>query len=255
MRDAVFNGRRLSLPECADELTPGLWPRYLTLAEALERGVIHPGVFCELWLSHLLGLSPLSYKDYVPSIRLQGEELLPVAHGFLVDSPGGGVRADMATLRNLWPQVDGVAGPGDALEGLTFGAMVKALGLLGELRGGDASAADRLARLLYPLPPEAELPPMLPRHCVTLVCNVWDAIMAGPIDVNGEPIDFRIIFRPSGPTRPADGTGWTGVTFEVAASGVFGDVRHVEATPMWDVLLYLYKTKFDYIHDPDNKSS
>ena len=40
----------------------------------------------------------------------------------------------------------------------------------------------------------------------------------------------------------------TGIVFEVAASGVFGNKKEVDDTPFWDVLLYLYKCKFEYLH-------
>ena len=50
-----------------------------------------------------------------------------------------------------------------------------------------------------------------------------------------------------------DKTGWTGIVFEVAASGVFGNKKEVDDTPFWDVLLYLYKCKFEYLHQKRNK--
>ena len=73
--------------------------------------------------------------------------------------------------------------------------------------------------------------------------------MAAPVEINGKKIDFRIIFKSSGGSRPDDKTGWTGITFEVASAGLFGNVSQVEAADMWAVLIYLYKCRFEYNHE------
>ena len=90
-------------------------------------------------------------------------------------------------------------------------------------------------------------------HAPMLFLAVWKAIQSGPIEINGRDVDFSIIFRSSGPRRPDDKTGWAGITFEIATSGVFGNVAEVEASPFWSVLMYLYKCKFEYIHDKSKK--
>ena len=75
-------------------------------------------------------------------------------------------------------------------------------------------------------------------------------IQDSPVEINGEKIDFRIIFQNTGKgSRPDDHTGWTGITFEIAEKGLFGTVPEVEKTDMWAVLIYLYKCKFEYIHE------
>jgi len=66
-------------------------------------------------------------------------------------------------------------------------------------------------------------------------------------------VDFSIIFKSSGSRRPDDKTGWAGISFEIAAAGVFGNVSELDAAPFWAVLMYLYKCKFEYMHDKSNK--
>ena len=52
-----------------------------------------------------------------------------------------------------------------------------------------------------------------------------------------------------------DRTGWKGITFEVASSGVFGAMDSLNVTPFWDVLLYLYKCKYEYLHNKNKTSN
>jgi hypothetical protein len=78
--------------------------------------------------------------------------------------------------------------------------------------------------------------------------SVWKLIQTRPVEINGRKIDFRILFQGS-VSRADDHTGWTGITFEVAAAGLFGTVNDVEACDMWAVLIYLYKCKFEYLND------
>ena len=69
-------------------------------------------------------------------------------------------------------------------------------------------------------------------------------VLSGPVYIGGEAIDFRILFQKlaSEDRKADDKTGWTGIVFE-----------EVDDTPFWDVLLYLYKCKFEYLHQKRNK--
>ena len=97
---------------------------------------------------------------------------------------------------------------------------------------------------------------ILPCHSHTvdmIVHQGWNPIFRR--DIGGEDIDFRMLFQKlaSEDRKADDKTGWTGIVFEVAASGVFGNKKEVDDTPFWDVLLYLYKCKFEYLHQKRNK--
>ena len=112
---------------------------------------------------------------------------------------------------------------------------------------------ERIARILYHVPEEDKVPDLLLFHAPRLVVATWNIINRGPVEINGRSIDFRIIFRGSGKSKADDKTGWTGITFEVAAAGLFGDVEKVKATDFWSVLIYLYKCKFEYIEEMKNQ--
>ena len=99
------------------------------------------------------------------------------------------------------------------------------------------------------------VPSLLAIHAVNFFSAVWEMVLSGPVYIGGEAIDFRILFQKlaSEDRKADDKTGWTGIVFEVAASGVFGNKKEVDDTPFWDVLLYLYKCKFEYLHQKRNK--
>ena len=99
------------------------------------------------------------------------------------------------------------------------------------------------------------VPSLLAIHAVNFFSAVWEMVLSGPVYIGGEDIDFRILFQKlaSEDRKADDKTGWTGIVFEVAASGVFGNKKEVDDTPFWDVLLYLYKCKFEYLHQKRNK--
>ena len=85
-------------------------------------------------------------------------------------------------------------------------------------------------------------------HSYIFFCAVWELICTVPIPTNGEEINFSILFQEQGEKRLDDKTGWIGISFEIASSGVFGNVKQINETPFWDVLSYLYKCRFESLH-------
>ena len=95
-------------------------------------------------------------------------------------------------------------------------------------------------------------PSLLVIHAFNLFSAVWTQIISEPVSINGEDVNFSILFNTSSDQWRHGGndhTGWKGITFEVAASGVFGAMDSVSNTPFWDVLLYLYKCKYEQLHN------
>ena len=142
------------------------------------------------------------------------------------------------------------------LNGMTFGNFVEAVGLMGEIHdhGEDGEAFKALASLMYERTEEAkeeEPPVLLAVHAVTLFTSVFNQLTTERVVINGQAIDFTLIFKsvPGLPTKPDDKTGWLGIAMEVASSGVFGPMKAVNDSPLWDVLLYLYRCKFDLFND------
>ena len=63
----------------------------------------------------------------------------------------------------------------------------------------------------------------------------------------------RLLYKKQGPqeigTPPFPVCFHAYIFFFVAASGVFGDFRQVNDTPFWDVMLYIYKCRFEMLHN------
>ena len=157
-------------------------------------------------------------------------------------------------------------GVGDMLNGLTFGNFCDCLDLLQQSKQAAAEKdepaineifQDITLKLYRYKDPEKipAVPSLLAIHAVNFFSAVWEMVLSGPVYISGEAIDFRILFQKlaSEDRKVDDKTGWTGIVFEVAASGVFGNKKEVDDTPFWDVLLYLYKCKFEYLHQKRNK--
>lgn len=256
MREVVTRGRRVRVPECVSELSPEQYVYYCRLSFAMAAGVLSVEDFRVRWLSFLIGLGKADFtvlrREYVEQLEAQ----LSLVDGYLVRD-GDSVRLDFRTERNLLPEYRHYRGPGDMLHGVTFGEFVECCTLAECLDSDDADAATEayrhIARTLYHIPPEDEVPDILAFHAPMVFSNVWAAIQRGPVVINGRRLDFRIIFRRTAEARPDDRTGWTGVIFEIASAGLFGDVSGVEAADMWAVLMYLYRCKFEYLNDKKQK--
>ena len=246
------NGKSYEIPGVLDELTPDQYKSYLFLAVMLRRGVIDEMGFRAKLLAELMGLG-VDITDYKPEIAKGLIAQLGVLDGFL-DKKG----PITATGRNLLPEFAGWRSKvGDMLNGLAFGDFVEGLTLLGRLDEDEESqraVLNELARLLYSAPEgkaDAEVPALVAVHTVTFFTSVFNMIRKEPIGISGELINFSIIFKPvpGMPSKADDHTGWHGIAMEVASSGVFGTLKEVNGTPLWDVLLYLYRAKFDLLHE------
>lgn len=247
----------MDFPECIEELTPGQYVYYIYLSSWLAGGNIDLNYWCRRWFSYLAGLGSSNFTMLKAEYIAEAEALLETVTGsFLVDSDRGKTPT-FRTCLNLLKEYKGYRGPGDWLNGLSWGKFVECTTLM-EQTGGDAADQEEvyktIARAMYSIPEGEEIPAVLVWHAPVLLGNVWAQIQAGPIDINGRLIDFSIIFKSTGEKKPDDKTGWTGISFEVAAAGIFGNINELDAADFWAVLIYLYKCKFEYIHDKTNKS-
>ena len=246
------NGKSYEIPGVLDELSAEQYQAYLFLAVMLRRGIIDEMGFRAKLLAELMGLG-VEITDFKPDVAEELIAQLGVLDGFLDDQ--GPITA---TGRNLLPEFAGwTSKVGDMLNGLSFGEFVEALTLMGRLDEDEESqqaVLNELARLLYSPPegkPDAEVPALVAVHSLTFFTSVFNMIRKEPISISGELINFSIIFKPvpGMPSKADDHTGWHGIAMEVASSGVFGTLKDVNGTPLWDVLLYLYRAKFDLLHE------
>ena len=255
MKNLNFRNRPVEVPESIDELAPEQYIYYIYLASWLAAGDITPEFWRVRWFSYLMGLGSANYTILRPEYIEQAEQLLDsVVTPFIETTPQGPVPT-FKTCLNLLPAYKGYSGPAHWLDNLTFGKFVECSTLLEQIpTAADPAELQRaVARALYNIPESDDVPPVLSFHAPMLFSAVWSAIQAGPIDINGRQVDFSIIFKSTGERRPDDKTGWAGISFEVAAAGVFGNIKELDEAPFWAVLMYLYKCKFEYLHDKSNK--
>ena len=238
MTEFLLRDKTLTIPTSVDELTPAQYQRFLILATQYAHGMISTKDLRVRWLSYLLGLR-LPWTDYREEILLQVESQERAVDGFF-DIDGERHVPLISTTRQKVPTLEGwKARGGDMLDGVSWGAFTEALDTLNLLRTAETPEESdafyrQITRTLYEAPDGANEPPtLLVVAAVNHLLAVWGAIRNGPVNINGEDIDFRIIFQGGGQGSD-DKTGWAGVTYEV--------------TSMWDVLLYLYKCKFEEIH-------
>lgn len=257
MVDIQFKGKTVAIPSTLEELSPDQYKGYLFLTVVLKRGIIEEDGFKAKLMGILLGLKA-DITDYRPEIAESLIAQLDKLDGFFIEEAGKRTPAT-ATGRNLLPEFAGwKAKVGDMLNGMTYGDFVEAVGLMGEIHdnGEDTQGEcfQAIARLMYERTEEAkddEPPLLLAIHAVTLFTAVFNQLTTDRVVIGGQPIDFTLIFKsvPGLPTKPDDKTGWHGITMEVASSGVFGPMKAVNDSPLWDVLLYLYRCKFDLFND------
>jgi hypothetical protein len=270
MVDVQFKGKTVPIPSTLEELSPDQYKGYLFLTVVLKRGIIEEDGFKAKLMGILLGLKA-DITDYTKEIAAGLIAQLDKLDGFFIDDNGTRTPAT-STGRNLLPEFAGwKAKVGDMLNGMTFGDFVEAVGLMGEIHDngedGQEAAFKDIARLMYeraepykePAEPykgkgetlQDEPPVLLAIHAVTLFTAVFNQLTTDRVVINGQAIDFSLIFKsvPGLPTKPDDKTGWLGIAMEVASSGVFGPMKAVNDSPLWDVLLYLYRCKFDLFND------
>lgn len=252
----ITRGRTIEIPGHIDELTPKQYEYYCFIASALAERIISMDYFRIRWFSFLIGLGKADYTILRPEHIAELEGQISAIEGFIIEQEGQPARLDFETVRNLLPEYRGYKGPGDMLEGLTFGEFVECFTVAECLDPEDpvsmAEGYRQIARVLYHIPEGEEVPELLMFHAPRLFATVWRQIQTEPIEINGKKLDLRIIFKPSdtkGGRRKDDNTGWTGITFEVASAGLFGNVNEVEKADMWAVLIYLYKCKFEYLNE------
>lgn len=242
MKTIRFINRDREIPTHPDELTEDQYIRILNLITA---GLITP----EDLLSALLDLKTdrrLLRQEHIDEFM----DALSYVDGFFEkNEETGEIYVNLCTCRNLIPEYDGHHGPGDMLDGVTFGQFARCATAV-------ATAPDKgevpsefpvtIAAILYGYDDEERVPMLLAIHSWIHFNSIMQTLATRPIIIDGREINFTILFGDGGSPRDDDNTGWSGVTMEVARSAVFGKVSEVEKSSVWDVLLYLYKCKFEY---------
>ena len=169
-------------------------------------------------------------------------------------------KAHTQSAHNLLPEYQGRKGPDDMLNDLSWGDFVACMGLLNANKqvfvDNDSLAIDaflsQLFDILYTYADDRDnnnntIPTYVKMHAFTYFSYVFQLLSTTPIPIYGEEIDFSILFS-GGSTKADDKTGWIGLGFTIAQSGVFGVTKEMNNEKLWTVLIYLYKCAFDNIH-------
>lgn len=244
MTTIQFRSHTCTIPERADEMTP---KQYLAALRAALIPSDHNARIQVLGQSLLnLPLPPSLYRNTTPA----DHAALQHAVEQFIDRDG---QLHLYPLTNLLPQYhQWRARCGDMLNHMLFSDFLYALSAMRRLRqphaGDTDEAVTQLVRAMYTHPdPHAKPPAILALHAMTLFSSVWQHITQYPVPLDGEDIPYNILFQQSPHGRyDDDRLGWQGIRLEIARSAVFGPVRQVDRTPLWDILTYLYKCRKEH---------
>lgn len=240
-----FRGTEVQLPEALHEATPEQYQRYLLLTGALAAGIYTTEEWARHWAAALLGLRPAAVALLRPETLAELEQVAEAVNIRYLTGEEESRGVNYNCTANLLPEFEGHKGPGDWLDGMTYGEFTACCSLMARER--TANTYEELARIMYHIPEGEQVPEVLQLHCLLFFDYVTTLITTAPVEINGRLVDVSLVFKSTGAERKDDNTGWLGVTFEVASAGVFGTAKEVENTDFWEVLVYLYKCKFEYI--------
>lgn len=261
MQEITYKNITRQIPGELEELSPDQYYRYLELAIMMNTGKISPfEMKCKL-ISLLLGIG-CNFVMLKESSINELKDQLHVLNGFfdIVETEDRVIYdAKIRTGKNLLPLYKGWKGPDDMLNDISFGQFVQCLNLVKAMeqarKAKDEEQVDEIMSefggVLYKIEDiKSKNTPavLICYHAYIFFCAVWELICTVPIPINGEDINFAILFQEQGEKRLDDKTGWIGISFEIASSGVFGNVKQINETSFWDVLLYLYKCRFESLH-------
>jgi len=171
---------------------------------------------------------------------------------------------------NLLPTWNRLIGPADMLSNITWGDFVNCLNniKLISLAKADGDIAEiqnntiELFQTLYKPKTikqsnlsnlqtlKRDIPDTVLYHALTYFSYVYELITTVPIPINGEEVDFSIIWKSDGDDDDQsknDKSGWAGILFLIAETGIFGKTNDVNETNLYDVLMYLYSRKLQAI--------
>lgn len=272
----------IAFPSDIDELNPEQYLFYLDLAlEQLTGEITDPMEIKRKLFVYFTDLKPSAKMEFY-SPEEQEEIWVALTEKInLLDSffdieepptPKGGkekiYHLHVQCGANLLPEWNGLKGPADMLSDITWGDFVNCLNNMKLISLAKAendileiqSNTIELFQTLYkPLATKGglerhhklikEIPDTVLYHALTYFSYVYELITTVPIPINGDEIDFSIIWKGSkdDDSDKADKSGWAGVLFSIAETGIFGRTTDVNSTGLYDVLTYLYSRKLQAI--------
>jgi hypothetical protein len=267
----------ISFPSDIDELTPEQYLFYLDLAlEQLTGEITDPMEIKRKLFVYFTDLKPSAKMEfYSPEEQEEiwvalTEKINLLDSFFDIESTDDKILYSLhiKSGANLLPEWNGLKGPDDMLSNITWGDFVNCLNNIKLISLAKAendileiqSNTIELFQTLYnkkesraknkePRQKNEDIPDTVLYHALTYFSYVYELITTVPIPINGEEIDFSIIWKGSKDDEgdKADKSGWAGVLFSIAETGIFGRTTDVNSTGLYDVLTYLYSRKLQAI--------
>jgi hypothetical protein len=163
---------------------------------------------------------------------------------------------------NLLPTWDGLHGPEDMLNNMNWGEFVRCLNavkMLNKAReqedlAGIQQNTIELFETMYTgrrKSSKKPIPDVVLFHAINFFGYVYELISTVPIEINGEMIDFSIIWKSDDDEtkEQKNKSGWEGILFAIAEAGIFGRTVDVNNTPLYEVLMYLYDKKHQILEE------
>jgi len=267
----------ISFPQDVDELTPDQYLFYLDLVlqqmvgeisdpQAIKRKLF--AYFTDLKLGWKMGTYS---EEVIESIWSSLSDKIDLLDSFFdIEETDGKVMYSMHVKcgMNLLPAWNKHKGPEDMLSDITWGQFKICLNALkmisiaqeeDDVEGIERNTMDMFnAMYKNPQPLKGgkkyknrEIPDTVLYHAQTYFSYVYELITTVPIPINGEEMDFSILWKKEegDDEDSGDKSGWLGITFGIAESGVFGDFKNVDEENMYNVLIYLYKQAVTARHE------
>lgn len=273
----VKTNETILLPSDVDELTPEQYLFYLDLAlEQLTGEITDPMEIKRKLFVHFTDLKPSAKMEfYSPEEQEEiwvalTEKINLLDSFFDIENENGNTVYNLHIKSgvNLLPIWKGLTGPADMLSNITWGDFVNCLNAMKLISLAQAeedveeiqSNTIELFQTLYK--PEnrntkyktrntkRDIPDTVLYHALTYFSYVYELITTVPIPINGEELDFSIIWKGDGDDEEQnkqDKSGWAGILFSIAETGIFGRTADVNNTELYDVLMYLYSRKMQAI--------
>lgn len=250
MRTIEYLNKNIDVPESLEELTPGQYYRYLEIAMLANRNILVEQQarlkLMTLFLDLPVDVSMLPTREISEILSH-----LSITEPFILKEKKN-FRLDLQTGINLLPAWERWRGPDDMLNGVSFETFCKCMALIKQF-GNEDNENDvdlqQFGSLLYSDGIGTQPPMLVCLHAYLFFLNVFTIIQKEPLELDGETVDFRILFDKAQDKRKLDDhTGWAGIGMDIAETGTFGNLKQVKETPFWDILLFLYKKKFEKLH-------
>ena len=268
----IKSGETITFPSDIDELIPDQYLFYIQLALKYMNGEISD-IF-EFKKDLFVKLVDLKVSNkmafYTPEeqteIWVSVAEKIDLLDTFfdIVENEDGTKKyhLHLNSFINLYPEYKGFHAQKTLLDTITVGEFIQGVENFRAIQEASKEQnyeeADICSRELFhtlyrPLAP-TDTPKQLPEEIIFHVVNYFgyllEMITTTPIKINGSWIDFSVLFPKQDDdeetSQPKDGDiGWNGMVFNVAETGVFGNVEQVNKEKLLVVLLFLYKQYTD----------